>query len=178
VLTLADPAIAHDPLGRAQPSVKTTVRGSDGVHVIDVHITDFDSVQPIPAATLAVNATSPSGKLVSGRVERLQPIVFRCKLVLREVGRWRVAFRVGGMKVVPTAYFGRRGRLGPFLCWSVIVGWDEDAAPGRSPCREPDRVRRTGLVLAGSKAESEATAGTAWRALPSAYASAEIHDGN
>jgi hypothetical protein len=104
VLAFAGEAAAHDPLGRAQPSVQTTIKGSGEKRVIALRLVDVDSRQPIPRATVSVTATGPSGTRFAGSVERLQPTFFRCRLTLREDGRWQVGVRIGGARVVPTAF--------------------------------------------------------------------------
>jgi hypothetical protein len=103
-LVLGDPATAHDPLGRAQPSTETTVQGSGFTRVMAIRVTDLDSGNAIPNATLEVTATSPSGRRVTAAVTRLEPELFRCKLALGQPGRWRIAVRIGGSRVVPTAF--------------------------------------------------------------------------
>ncbi len=98
------PATAHDRLGRAQPSTQTTVKGSGFTRVMAIRVTDLDSGDAIPNATLDVTATSPSGRRVTEAVSRLQPDLFRCKLELDQPGRWRIAVHIGGSSVVPTAF--------------------------------------------------------------------------
>jgi hypothetical protein len=103
-LVHGEPATAHDPLGRAQPSVQTTVKGSGFSRVIAIRVTDLDSGNAIPNATLDLTATSPSGRRLTPAVTRLQPELFRSTLALDQPGRWRIAARIGGRSVVPTFF--------------------------------------------------------------------------
>ncbi len=104
LLVFSNPAMGHDRLGRAQPRVETTVKGSGLMRVIAFRVRDIDSGNTIPDATLGVTASSGSGDRVAGAVTRLQPDLFRCTLALREDGHWRIEVRIGGRGVAPTSF--------------------------------------------------------------------------
>ena len=103
IVTVA-PAMAHDPLGRAQPSVETTVKGSGLTRAVAIRVRDLDSGNPIPAATLAVRAVDGDGSTVVCDVTRVPPDRFRCSLVFPRHGDWNVQVRIGGNQVVPTSF--------------------------------------------------------------------------
>jgi len=104
-LVVAVPAAsAHDQLGRAQPGVETTVKGSGLTRAVTIRVRDVDSGNPIPAATLSASARGEDGTVVPGSVARVGPERFRLALDLPGPGRWRVGVRIGGDAVVPTAY--------------------------------------------------------------------------
>jgi len=105
LLVLAAPAVAHDPLGRAQPRVDTTVKEGDGLsRVIAFRVRDSDSGDAIPQATLAAVASDDSGRSVTGDVTRMDAELFRCAFSFPTPGHWRVDVQVGGTMVVPTSF--------------------------------------------------------------------------
>ena len=99
----APPAAAHDPLGRAQPNVATTVEGSGLAWTIAFRVRDVDSGNPIPSAVLGVRAVD-GGSTVGCDVTRVQVELFRCRLVFPRPGDWNVQVRVDGDQVVPTTF--------------------------------------------------------------------------
>ena len=104
LLGSASSAYGHDPLGRAQPSVETTVKGSGLSRVVAIRVRDIDSGNPIPAATLSASARGDDGTVVPASVARAGPDLFRLTLDLPRPGSWRVDVQIGGVAVVPTAY--------------------------------------------------------------------------
>lgn len=105
LLTTAAAAMAHDPLGRAQPRIDTTVKAGDGLsRVIAFRVRDIDSGNPIPLATVAAVARDGAGTSILGDVRRIQVELFRCTFSFPAPGRWSVDVRVGGDRVVPTSF--------------------------------------------------------------------------
>ena len=104
LLGAASPAAGHDPLGRAQPSVGTTVKGSGLTRVVGFRVRDVDSGDPIPGATLSVRARDDRGSVLDATVTRVQPQLFRTTLDFPRAGRWHVGVRIGGKAVVPTSF--------------------------------------------------------------------------
>ena len=104
LLGAASPAAGHDPLGRAQPSVGTTVKGSGLTRMIGFRVRDVDSGDPIPGATLSVRARDDHGSVLDATVIRVQPQLFRTTLDFPRAGRWHVGVRIGGKAVVPTSF--------------------------------------------------------------------------
>jgi hypothetical protein len=104
LLGFASPAAGHDPLGRAQPSVETTLQGSGFSRTIGFRVRDSDSGNPIPEATLSVRADDGRGSTVTGEVTRVQPELFRVKLDFPQAGTWSVRVKVGGNRVAPTSF--------------------------------------------------------------------------
>ena len=104
LLGAASPAAGHDPLGRAQPSVATTVKGSGLTRVVGFRVRDVDSGDPIRAATLSVRARDAHGSVLDATVTRVQPQLFRTMLDFPRAGRWHVGVRIGGKAVVPTSF--------------------------------------------------------------------------
>lgn len=104
LLSASSPAAGHDPLGRAQPSVDTSVKGSGLARVIGFRVRDLDSGNPILAASLFAQARGPDGTVVPGTVTRVTPELFRYTVDLPRPGRWHVDVRIDGSRVVPTAF--------------------------------------------------------------------------
>jgi hypothetical protein len=104
LLGFATPAAAHDPLGRAQPSVETTLKGSGLSRSIGFRVQDLDSGNVIPTATLSVRADDGGGSSVTGHVTRVQPDLFRTTLDFPKAGNWSVQVSVGGSRVSPTSF--------------------------------------------------------------------------
>ena len=104
LLGFAPPAAGHDPLGRAQPSVETTLTGSGLSRTVGFRVRDSDSGNPIPQATLTVRADDGSGSSVTGDVTRVQPELFRVKLDFPGAGTWSVRVGIGGNRVSPTSF--------------------------------------------------------------------------
>lgn len=104
LLGAASPAAGHDPQGRAQPSVATTVKGSGLTRVVGFRVRDVDSGDPIRAATLSVRARDDHGSVLDATVTRVQPQLFRTTLDFPRAGRWHVGVRIGGTAVVPTSF--------------------------------------------------------------------------
>jgi hypothetical protein len=104
LLGFASPAAGHDPLGRAQPSIETTLKGSGLSRTIGFRVRDSDSRNPIPEAILSVRADDAGGSSVTGEVTRVQPELFRVKLDFPRPGNWRVRVNIGGNKVAPTPF--------------------------------------------------------------------------
>jgi hypothetical protein len=104
LLGAASPAAGHDPLGRAQPSVGTTVKGSGLTRVVGFRVRDVDSGDPIPGATLSVRARDDHGSVLDATVTRVQPQLFRTTLDFPRAGPWHVGVRIGGKAVVPTSF--------------------------------------------------------------------------
>ena len=104
LLGLPSIGMAHDPLGRAQPSVATTVKGSGLTRVVGLRVRDFDSGASIPAATLSARARDDHGSVLDVTLTRVGPQLFKTTLEFPRSGRWHVAVRVGGKAVVPTSF--------------------------------------------------------------------------
>ena len=104
LLGAASPAAGHDPQGRAQPSVATTVKGSGLTRVVGFRVRDVDSGDPIRAATLSVRARDDHGSVLDATVTRVQSQLFRTTLDFPHAGRWHVGVRIGGTAVVPTSF--------------------------------------------------------------------------
>ena len=104
LVAVAPGAAAHDPLGRAQPSVATTVKGSGLTWTIAFRVRDVDSGDPIPSAVLAARAVDGEGSTVVCDVTRVQVELFRCRLVFPRPGECNVRVRVDGNQVVPTTF--------------------------------------------------------------------------
>ena len=100
----ASPTAAHDPLGRAQPSVATTLKGSGLSRTIGFRVRDADSGNAIPEATLSVRAENGSGSSVAGDVTRIRTELFRVKLDFPRAGSWSVHVDIGGNRVTPTSF--------------------------------------------------------------------------
>jgi hypothetical protein len=100
----ASPAAGHDPLGRAQPSVATTLKGSGLSRTIGFRVRDSDSGNPIPEATLSVLAAPVGGSSVPGDVTRIRPELFRVKLDFPQAGNWSVHVDIAGNRVTPTSF--------------------------------------------------------------------------
>lgn len=113
LLSASSPAAGHDPLGRPQPSVETTVKGSGLTRVIGFRVRDIDSGKPIPAASLSAQARGADGSVVPGTVTRVTPELFRYTVVLPRPGRWHVDVRIGGSGVAPTAFSFDLDATGP-----------------------------------------------------------------
>jgi hypothetical protein len=103
LLGAPSPAAGHDPRGRAQPSVETTLKGSGLSRTIGFRVRDSDSGKPIPAATLSVRADDGGGS-VTGEVARVQPELFRSRLDFPRPGNWSVQVRIDGNRVTPTSF--------------------------------------------------------------------------
>jgi hypothetical protein len=104
LLGVSSEAAAHDPLGRAQPSVSTTVSGAGLKRTLVFRVRDVDSGDSIPAATVLVRARDDGGSAIDATVVRVGPQLFRTTLELPRPGRWHVGVRIGGPAVVPTAF--------------------------------------------------------------------------
>ena len=104
LLGFASPAAGHDPLGRAQPSVATTLKGEGLSRTIGFRVRDSDSGNAIPEATLSVRADDGGGSSVSGEVTRVQPEVFRVTLDFPRAGNWSVHVDIAGDRVAPTSF--------------------------------------------------------------------------
>ncbi len=104
LLGLPSTGMAHDPLGRAQPSVATTVKGSGLTRVVGFRVRDVDSGASIPAATLSARARDDHGSVLDVTLTRVGPQLFKTTLEFPRAGRWHVAVRVGGKAVVPTSF--------------------------------------------------------------------------
>ena len=104
LFSFASPAAGHDPLGRAQPSVATTLKGSGLSRTIGFRVRDSDSGNPIPEATLSVLAEDGGGSSVMGEVTRVQPELFRVKLDFPRAGNWSVHVDIAGKRVAPTSF--------------------------------------------------------------------------
>jgi hypothetical protein len=104
LLGFASPAAGHDPLGRPQPSVATTLKGSGLSRTIGLRVRDSDSGNSIPEATVSVRAEDGGGSSVTGEVTRVQPELFRVKLDFPGGGTWSVRVGIGGNKVSPTSF--------------------------------------------------------------------------
>ena len=104
LLGVSSEAAAHDPLGRAQPSVSTTVKGSGLQRTVAFRVRDVDSGDPIPAATLAIRVSDDGGSVIEPAVTRVGAQLFRTKLDFPHAGRWHVGVRIGGQAVLPTAF--------------------------------------------------------------------------
>ena len=100
----ASPAAGHDPLGRAQPSVATTLKGSGLSRTVGFRVRDSDSGNALPEATLSVRADDGAGSSVSGEVTRVQPELFRVKLDFHQAGNWSVHVDIAGNRVTPTSF--------------------------------------------------------------------------
>ena len=138
LLVLAAPAVAHDPLGRAQPRVDTTVKEGDGLsRVIAFRVRDSDSGDAIPQATLAAVASDDSGMSITGDVKRMDAELFRCAFSFPTPGHWRVDVKVGGTMVVPTSfsfYIDVQGKTG-----SPAPSVAEPVVPTGSRCVTPSQ---------------------------------------
>ena len=136
LLGQAAAAVAHDPLGRAQPRVDTIVKGGDGLsRVVAFRVRDSDSGDPIPQATLAAVATSDSGTSIPADVQRMDAELFRAAFTFPEAGHWRVDVRIGGTMVVPTSfsfYIDVDDKTG-----GVPTNPAQPPAPVRSRCLSP-----------------------------------------
>ncbi len=104
LLATGAPATAHDRFGRAQPRVDTIVKGSGSSRVVAFRVRDSDSGSPIPQVTLVAVAHDEAGRSLPGDVKRVQLELFRCSFTFPTPGRWSIAVRVGGIKVVPTSF--------------------------------------------------------------------------
>jgi hypothetical protein len=104
LLGVSSEAAAHDPLGRAQPSVSTTVKGSGLQRTVVFRVRDVDSGDPIPAATLSIRVSDDGGSVIEPAVTRVGAQLFRTTLAFPHAGRWHVGVRIGGQAVVPTAF--------------------------------------------------------------------------
>jgi hypothetical protein len=106
VLARADPAVGHDPLGRAQPVPATTVLGSGFTRSLRIQLTDSDSGRPVTGARVGVVASGGprAGSRVVGLVRELRPGLFISRLRLPTTGHWVVNVRIGGKSVVPISF--------------------------------------------------------------------------
>jgi hypothetical protein len=103
---LAAPAEAHDRLGRAQPRVDAAVSGEAAARALSIVLTDLDSGDPIPDATVDVTASlgRDEAGLVRLGVREGPPGTYASALELPRSGRWRVDVRISGAGVAPARF--------------------------------------------------------------------------
>jgi len=104
-------AAAHDPLGRAEPSIGATLVNTATRQVLLLTIVDLDSRKPIPALRLTATARRTGQTAVPLRVVKLTQTRWRIPLASLRRGKWHVSVRVRGTLVAPRDFgidFARR----------------------------------------------------------------------